>query len=207
MIIRGASFCIQPGEVHVLVGKNGAGKSTLLNASMGHPAYAVDSGQISLDGEDIAVLPTHERAKKGLFLSLQQPPEVPGVPVDDFLRTAMAAIRGARPNTAAFERELADALALLRLDPKFAKRALNEGFSGGEKKRSELLQMLMLKPKYALLDEPDSGLDQDAVGYMLTAIETLRSQGTGFLVVTHYEQVLEHLRPTTVHALAGGLLA
>lgn len=206
-IISGVNFCVAPGEVHVLVGKNGAGKSTLLNTLMGHPSYTMDSGRVTVDGCDVTSLATHERARKGLFLSLQQPPEVPGVPMDDFLRTAIAAIRGVRPNTAEFEEELAASLGLLRLDPKFAKRSLNEGFSGGEKKRSELLQMLMLKPKYALLDEPDSGLDTEAVEYLLAAIQHLRQAGTGFLIVTHYPALVEKLKPTTVHTLENGTLA
>ncbi|HCC84024.1 TPA: Fe-S cluster assembly ATPase SufC [Candidatus Uhrbacteria bacterium] len=205
-IIKGVSLCIEPGELHILTGHNGAGKSTLLNALMANPLYEVTSGSIVLDDVDLTSLPTFARARHGLFLSLQTPPEVPGVPMDDFLRTSLEAITGERPHTLPFERDLQSALGLLRLDPKFAKRSLNEGFSGGEKKRSELLQLLMLKPKYALLDEPDSGLDPDAVGYLIEVISKLREQGTGILLVTHYEHVIDALNPTEIHKLDQGIL-
>ena len=200
-IINRVSLSISPGELHILSGVNGAGKSTLLNALMANPLYEVTSGEIVLDDIDLTKLPTFERARAGLFLSLQAPPEVPGVPMDDFLRTSLEAITGTRPHTLPFERDLQEALGLLRLDPKLAKRSLNEGFSGGEKKRSELLQLLMLKPKYALLDEPDSGLDPDAVGYLIEVITKLRAQGTGIFLVTHYEHVIKSLNPTAIHKL------
>jgi Fe-S cluster assembly ATP-binding protein len=206
-IISGVSFTIAPGELHILSGVNGAGKSTLLNALMANPLYEVTAGSIVLDDTDLTSLPTYQRARHGLFLSLQSPPEVPGVPMDDFLRTSIEAITGERPHTLPFERDFQSALGLLRLDPKFAKRSLNEGFSGGEKKRSELLQLLMLKPKYALLDEPDSGLDQGAVGYLIEVITQLRQQGTGILLVTHYNHIITALHPTIVHHLKNGLLA
>ncbi len=205
-IINGVSLSISPGELHILSGLNGAGKSTFLNALMANPLYEVTSGTIVLDDVDLTSLPTFARARAGLFLSLQTPPEVPGVPMDDFLRTSLEAITGSRPHTLPFERDLQSALGLLRLDPKFAKRSLNEGFSGGEKKRSELLQLLMLKPKYALLDEPDSGLDPDAVGYLVEVVSKLRVQGTGILLVTHYDHVINSLNPTAIHKLENGLL-
>lgn len=203
-VITDADFVVRPGEVVVLQGKNGAGKSTLLNALMGHPAYTVTAGSVVLDGKDLTALAPHGRAKYGLFLSLQQPPEVTGVPIKDFLRTAIGAMKGERPKQEDFDRALAEACGLLRLDPKFVERSLNEGFSGGEKKKSELLQMLMLAPKYALLDEPDSGLDRDAIGYAGEAIASLRAKGTGFVVVTHYDQFLALLRPDQVLTLESG---
>ena len=203
-IIDRVSLTIAPGELHILSGLNGAGKSTLLNSLMANPLYEVTSGQIVLDDVDLTPLSTFERARAGLFLSLQTPPEVPGVPLEDFLRTSLEAIQGTRPHTIPFAKDLNDSLALLRLDPKFAKRSLNEGFSGGEKKRSEVLQLLMLKPKYALLDEPDSGLDPDAVGYLIEVIAKLRQQGTGILLVTHYAHIIEALNPNMIHELSSG---
>lgn len=205
-IVSGIGLRIAPGEVHILVGKNGAGKSTLLNALMGHPSFATTEGSVKLDGQDITHAAPHERAKRGLFLSLQQPPEIPGVPLKDFLSTAVTAVSGERPKDVDFDTSLAESLGLLRLDPKFATRSLNEGFSGGEKKRSEIVQMLMLRPKYALLDEPDSGLDAEAVTYMVEAIQKLRQAGTGFLIVTHYEHVIAQLQPTAVYTLENGTL-
>ncbi len=205
-VIIDADFIVRPGEVVVLQGKNGAGKSTLLNAIMGHPAYTASAGSVVLDDHNLTALPPHERAKRGLFLSLQHPPEVTGVPMKDFLRTAIAAVQGERPKQEEFDRVVAEASGLLRLDPKFGDRSLNEGFSGGEKKKSELLQMLVLRPKYALLDEPDSGLDRDAMGYAAEAIAALRAQDTGFLVVTHYDQFLQALRPDRVLTLEAGVV-
>lgn len=205
-VVSGVNFRIAPGEVHVLVGKNGAGKSTLLSALMGHPSFVTTEGSVLLNGQDITSVATHERARNGLFLSLQQPPEIPGVPLKDFLTTAVSAVSGSRPKSTEFDKTLAESLGLLRLDPKFATRSLNEGFSGGEKKRSEIVQMLMLQPKYALLDEPDSGLDAEAVEYMLQAVATLRALGTGFLIVTHYDHVIARLSPTIVYRLENGKL-
>lgn len=206
-VITDASFVVRSGEVTVLQGKNGAGKSTLLNALMGHPAYAITAGSVALDGCDLLTLATHERAKLGLFLSLQQPPEVSGVPLKDFLRTAIAAIKVERPKDEDFNRALLEACGVLRLDTKFVERSLNEGFSGGEKKKSELLQMLMLAPKYALLDEPDSGLDHDSVEFAVEAINLLRAKGTGFIIVTHYEQFLSKLTPDRVITLNSGVVS
>lgn len=205
-VIADASFVVRPGEVTVLQGKNGAGKSTLLNALMGHPAYTITAGSVVLDDGDLLTLATHERVKLGLFLSLQQPPEVSGVPLKDFLRTALAAIKGERPKDEDFNRALLEACGVLRLDAKFVERSLNEGFSGGEKKKSELLQMLMLAPKYALLDEPDSGLDSEAIRYAGEAIALLRARGTGILIVTHYQQFSQDLKPSQVLNLDGGVV-
>lgn len=205
-VIVDASMTVAPGELHVLCGQNGSGKTTLLSALMGHPNYTVCGGSVVLDGDDMTGLPTHERARKGLLLALQQPPEVMGVPVGDFLRTAIAAKEGSQPKTADFARRLSDALAQLRLDPHFAERHVNVGFSGGEKKRAEMLHMLMLAPKYALLDEPDSGLDADAVEYVASALDALRAQGTGLLMVTHSAQFLARLRPDAIWTLQSGKL-
>lgn len=205
-VVKGVSFSVTPGELHVISGKNGAGKSTLFSALMGHPKYEVEKGFLSIDGEDVTDLSTHDKAKKGLFLSLQQPPEVSGVPMQDFLRISIAAKTGQQTKTKEFASALAQCLAELRLDPQFARRYLNEGFSGGEKKRSEILQLLMLRPKYALLDEPDSGLDSEALEYVATAIDRLRDEGTGFVVVTHYAHFLERLKPDRIWRMQDGLL-
>lgn len=203
-IVHGVSLAIGAGEVHVLVGRNGSGKTSLVNAVMGHPAYTTLGGVIMMDGDDIRTLPPNERARRGLFLSLQQPPEVAGVALNDFLRTAVAATTGEQPKAVAFAASLSEQLAQLRLDPKFAERAVNVGASGGEKKRAEMVQMLALAPKIALLDEPDSGLDADALQYVANAISTLRKEGAGFLIVTHYSQFIELIHPDAIYVMRDG---
>lgn len=203
-IVHGVSFTVAAGEVHVVLGKNGSGKTSLLNAVMGHPAFVTASGSVSIDDEDITALAPHEKARRGLFLSLQQPPEVPGVSLEEFVRTAKTALTGERPKTVAFAASLSESIAKLRLDPHFAERAVHVGASGGEKKRAEMVQMLALAPKFALLDEPDSGLDADALRYVADAISELRQQGTGFLIVTHYQQFIDLLQPDAVHVMREG---
>ena len=203
-IVHGVSLAIAAGEVHVVLGKNGSGKTSMVNAIMGHPAFVVTSGSVFIDGEDVTALPPHEKARRGLFLSLQQPPEVPGVPLDDLLRTAKTALAGERQKTAAFTVSLAENIAKLRLDPRFAERAVNVGASGGEKKRTEMVQMLTLTPKVAILDEPDSGLDQGALKYVADAILSLRKQGTSFLIVSHYQQFIDLLQPDAIHVMREG---
>ncbi|MEK7459431.1 MAG: Fe-S cluster assembly ATPase SufC [Patescibacteria group bacterium] len=213
-IVHGVSLTIGAGEVHVILGKNGSGKTSLLNAVMGHPAFLVTlplpkgesegAATVILDGTDITTVPTHEKARAGLFLSLQQPPEVPGVPLEEFLRTAKTALTGEQPKTIAFAGAVSENIAKLRLDSKFAERSVNVGASGGEKKRAEMVQMLTLAPKYALLDEPDSGLDADALHYVADAISSLRNTGTGFLVVSHYAAFIELLQPTAIHVMRDG---
>ena len=203
-IVHGVSLTVGAGEVHVVLGKNGSGKTSLLNAVMGHPAFVVASGSIMLDDADITNLPTHEKARAGLFLSLQQPPEVPGVPLEEFLRTAKTALTGEQPRTIAFSGAVSENIAKLRLDSKFAERSVNVGASGGEKKRAEMVQLLTITPKYALLDEPDSGLDADALQYVADAITSLRKTGTGFLIVSHYAAFIELLQPTAIHVMRDG---
>lgn len=203
-IVHGVSFSIGAGEVHVVLGKNGSGKTSLVNATMGHPVFAVTNGSVRIDDEDVTNMAPHEKARRGLFLSPQQPPEVPGVPLEDLLRTAKTALTGERPKTAAFSAVLSENIAKLRLDPRFAERAVNVGASGGEKKRTEMVQMLALTPKFAILDEPDSGLDADALWYVADAIAELRKQGAGFLIVTHYQQFIDLLMPDAIHVMRDG---
>lgn len=205
-IVQGVALTLQAGEIVVIRGVNGSGKSTLLNAVMGHPKYGVANGKIVIDGEDVTRLAAHERARKGLFLALQQPPEIAGVPLQDLVRSSLAAQRSERPRDAEIERTMGESLAAMRLDPRFAGRSVNEGFSGGEKKRSEIVQMLALAPKYALLDEPDSGLDPDAVRYVADAVAALREKGTGFLIVSHSEAFVALLKSARILTMASGIL-
>lgn len=206
-IVKGVSLTLAPGELVVLRGKNGSGKSTLLNAVMGHPKYVITAGSILVDGDDVTALPPHERARKGVFLALQQPPEVAGVSLKDFVRTSLAAQRGERPRDAEMEQMMTGALGAMRLDPRFASRSVNEGSSGGEKKRGEIVQLLALQPKYALLDEPDSGLDPAARQYVADAVLELRQKGTAFLVVSHAEDFVALLQPDRVLTMSDGVIA
>jgi Fe-S cluster assembly ATP-binding protein len=206
-IIRGLDLTIKIGEVHVLMGRNGSGKSTLANALMGHPKYAVTRGSVRLDGEDLLGLRPEERAKLGLFLAFQNPISIPGVGTGNFLRAAVKAVRGTETiNALQFRKELAERMQNLEIDPSFATRALNEGFSGGEKKRAEMLQLAMLKPRMAVLDEPDSGLDIDAVRIVGDGINAVRQQQPemGLLLITHYERILKYVRPDIVHVMGTG---
>jgi len=206
-ILRGVNLTICPGEVHALMGRNGSGKSTLANALMGHPKYAVTSGSVRLDGEDILGLKPDERARLGLFLAFQNPIAIPGVGTGNFLRAAVKAVRGTESiNAVQFRKELTERMQHLQMDSSFATRALNEGFSGGEKKRAEMLQLAMLKPRLAILDEPDSGLDIDAVRIVSEGINAVHQQqpDTGILLITHYQRILNYVRPDTVHVMVKG---
>ena len=206
-ILRGVDLSIRPGEVHALMGRNGSGKSTLANALMGHPKYAITRGTVRLDGEDILGLRPDDRAKRGLFLAFQNPIAIPGVGTGNFLRAAVRATRGGEAiNALEFRKELTERMQALQMDSAFATRALNEGFSGGEKKRAEMLQLAMLKPRMAILDEPDSGLDIDAVRIVSEGINAVHQQqpDTGVLLITHYQRILNYVRPDIVHVMVKG---
>ncbi len=203
-IVHDVSFVIQPGEVHAIMGPNGSGKSTLANAIMGHPKYTITDGQIILDGEDITRIKVHEKAKKGLFLSLQYPPEVAGVSVNNFLRTSVAAITGEKQHPIKFHEMLLGKMKELGIDSSFAGRSVNAGFSGGEKKRLEILQLLVLNPRYIILDETDSGLDVDALKVVGDGINRFRSPEHGIILITHYNRILQYVRPDYVHIMVGG---
>lgn len=202
-ILKGITLNIQPGEVHALMGPNGSGKSTLANVLMGHPKYQVTGGSITLDGEDISGLAPHERAKRGLFLSFQYPVEIPGVTVESFLRTAYTNMKG-KTDVVTFHALLKERMEALKMDPRFSRRYLNEGFSGGEKKRMEMLQMSVLDPRYMLLDETDSGLDVDALRIVAESIAAKRDPGHGILLITHFTRLLKHVEPDFVHIIVDG---
>ncbi|MFI0446234.1 Fe-S cluster assembly ATPase SufC [Actinomadura sp. 6N118] len=204
-ILRGVDLTVKAGETHAIMGPNGSGKSTLAYAIAGHPKYDVTSGSVTLDGEDVLEMSVDERARAGLFLAMQYPVEVPGVSVSNFLRTAVTAVRGEAPKLREFSKEMKQALENLAIDPAFAQRSLNEGFSGGEKKRHEILQMEMLKPKIAVLDETDSGLDVDALKVVSEGVNRFSAAGdTGVLLITHYTRILRYVKPDFVHVFAGG---
>ena len=206
-ILDGVDLVVRAGEVHALMGRNGSGKSTLAYAVTGHPRYQVTRGQVLLNGEDLLAMKPDERAKAGLFLAFQNPIAVPGVATGNFLRAAMKAVRGTEPiNAVQFRKELSERMQHLKMDPAFATRSLNDGFSGGEKKLTEMLQLAMLKPRLAILDEPDSGLDIDAVRTVSDGINTVHAQQSemGILLITHYQRILNYVRPDTVHVMAQG---
>jgi Fe-S cluster assembly ATP-binding protein len=203
-IIKGMSIVVRPGEVHALMGPNGSGKSTLAYALMGHPRYAVTGGTLTIDGEDITRLSPDERAKKGVFLSFQHPVEIPGVTVESFLRMAYNSVKGLSLGVVEFHRLLKERMELLRIDPMFARRYLNDGFSGGEKKRMETLQMLMLDPAFAVLDEADSGLDVDALRVVAEGINRMRDPHHGIVIITHFNRILKLIEPDYVHVIADG---
>jgi Fe-S cluster assembly ATP-binding protein len=204
VIVNGVTLEVPAGEVHALMGPNGSGKSTLAGALMGHPKHEIRSGRIVLDGEDITYLPPDQRSKKGLFLSMQYPPEIGGVTVSHFLRAALNARRESPMGVVEFHAMLKERMADLRMDPSFSGRSLNEGFSGGEKKRMEALQLAMLMPKYAVLDETDSGLDVDALRVVTEAIDRVRGTEMGVLLITHYTRILRYLVPDKVHVMIAG---
>lgn len=206
-IVKGVTLEIPAGEVHALMGPNGSGKSSLANALMGHPKYAVTAGSVSLDGEDVTALPPDKKAALGLFLSMQHPPEVPGVSVAHFLRVVTTTARREPVSVADFRKMLKEKMAELKIDPAFMNRSLNEGFSGGEKKRMEILQLALLEPKYAVLDETDSGLDVDALKIVTDGVSRAREKGMGVLLITHYARILRHLVPDRVHVLSDGAIA
>ncbi len=204
-ILRGVDLTVRQGEIHALMGPNGSGKSTLANTIMGHPSYEVTEGQIIFNGEDITEQAPHERARAGLFLAFQYPVAVPGVSVANFLRMAINAKREEPIKVKEFGQQLAHAVELLDVDRAFTSRHLNDGFSGGEKKRAEILQMAMLTPQIAVLDETDSGLDIDALRTVAEGVVKLHAeQGLGALIITHYQRILDYIKPEFVHVLMDG---
>ena len=203
-IMKGVDLTINKGEVHVIMGPNGAGKSTLASILVGHPKHEVVGGQILLEGEDITELEVDERAQKGIFLSFQYPEEIPGLTVEDFLRTAKEAVTGEKQYIMQFHNELVEKMEKLHINPEYAERHLNVGFSGGEKKKNEILQMAVLEPKLAILDETDSGLDIDATKIVFEGVQKLKTKDTALLIITHYDKVLEYLKPDFVHVLMDG---
>jgi Fe-S cluster assembly ATP-binding protein len=209
-IVRGVDLAVSPNEVHAIMGPNGSGKSTLAYALMGHPAYEVTEGEILLDGESIAEMDADGRAQRGLFLAFQYPHAVPGVTVASFLRSAVNAVRKARAGeddpvkVAEFRKDLTAAMAALKVPKEMAGRYLNDGFSGGEKKRVEILQMAMLKPRIAVLDETDSGLDIDALRIVAGGVKSLVGPEMGALVITHYQRILSYIEPDFVHVFVDG---
>ena len=203
-LIKGLNLNIRSGEVHVIMGPNGAGKSTLVNTVMGNPGYKITDGSILFENEDITNLKTYERARKGIFLSFQNPEEIPGVTVENFLRVAQNAVTGKQSKLLAFKKELESMMKELHMDTRYAKRYLNVGFSGGEKKKNEILQMLMLDPKLAILDESDSGLDIDAVKIVSAGVRQFLDSDKAVLIITHNAGILEHLKPDYVHILVDG---
>ncbi|MEO3814507.1 Fe-S cluster assembly ATPase SufC [Sphaerisporangium sp. B11E5] len=204
-ILRGVDLTVRSGETHAIMGPNGSGKSTLAYAIAGHPKYTITSGAVLLDGEDVLAMSVDERARAGLFLAMQYPVEVPGVSVSNFLRSAVTAVRGEAPKLRVFTKELKQGMDALAIDGAFAQRNLNEGFSGGEKKRHEILQLELLKPKIAILDETDSGLDVDALRVVSEGINRFNAAGeTGVLLITHYTRILRYVKPQFVHVFAGG---
>ena len=203
-IVRGVDLKIGPGEVHALMGPNGSGKSTLASTIAGSPEYIVDGGEVIFKGEDVTVLPPDKRAQMGMFLSFQYPTSLPGVTMVNFLREALKARRGEDVPPREFLKELRETLALLKMDEEFARRYVNEGFSGGEKKRAEILQLGMLKPELAILDETDSGLDVDALSTVAEGVNSLRGPHIGFLIITHYQRILNYIEPDFVHVLVDG---
>ncbi|WP_250609742.1 Fe-S cluster assembly ATPase SufC [Frankia sp. AgKG'84/4] len=204
-ILRGVDLTVRKGETHAIMGPNGSGKSTLSYSIAGHPKYKVTEGSITLDGEDVLAMSVDTRARAGIFLAMQYPVEIPGVSVSNFLRSSATAVRGEAPKLRTWVKEVKAAMTALEMDPAFAERGVNEGFSGGEKKRHEILQMALLKPKIAVLDETDSGLDVDALRIVSGGVEAVRAQGeTGILLITHYTRILRYIKPEFVHVMAGG---
>ncbi|MFL6139340.1 MAG: Fe-S cluster assembly ATPase SufC [Frankiaceae bacterium] len=204
-ILRGVDLTVRSGEIHAIMGPNGSGKSTLAYAVAGHPKYAVSQGSVTLDGQDVLSMTVDERARAGLFLAMQYPVEVPGVSVTNFLRTAVTAVRGEAPKLRSFVKEVNAAMSDLRIDPGFKERSVNEGFSGGEKKRHEVLQLELLRPRIAILDETDSGLDVDALRVVSQGVNRAHEQSDmGILLITHYTRILRYIRPQFVHVLVGG---
>ncbi|AEG44138.1 Fe-S cluster assembly ATPase SufC [Isoptericola variabilis] len=207
-ILRGVDLTINSGETHAIMGPNGSGKSTLASALAGHPKYEVTSGTVTLDGEDVLEMSVDERARAGLFLAMQYPVEVPGVSVANFLRTAKTAIAGEAPSLRTWGKEVKQAMEHLRIDPSFAERSVNEGFSGGEKKRHEILQMELFKPRFAILDETDSGLDVDALRIVSEGVNRAKeTTDVGVLLITHYTRILRYIKPDFVHVFVDGKIA
>jgi Fe-S cluster assembly ATP-binding protein len=208
-ILRGVDLVVGAGEVHALMGPNGSGKSTLANTLLGNPAYRVTSGEILFKGEDITAWPTETRGKAGIFLAFQYPEEIPGVPIIQFLRQALSARKGIDLSVLELRLSIMDWMKKLGMDVSFGSRFVNEGFSGGEKKRNEVLQMAVLEPDLAILDETDSGLDIDALRAVAEGVQAVRATRPelGVLLVTHYQRILDHLTPDVVHLLVNGRIA
>lgn len=207
-ILKGVTLTITDGETHAIMGPNGSGKSTLAYSIAGHPKYTVTGGSVTLDGEDVLAMSVDERARAGLFLAMQYPVEVPGVSVANFLRTAKTAIDGEAPKLRTWVKDVNTALGNLNLDPTFSQRSVNEGFSGGEKKRHEIAQLELLDPKFAILDETDSGLDIDALKIVSEGVNRFRGQdGKGVLLITHYTRILRYIEPDHVHVFVDGRVA
>ena len=207
-ILKGVDLTIESGQTHAIMGPNGSGKSTLAYSIAGHPKYVVTRGSVLLDGEDVLSMTVDERARAGLFLAMQYPVEVPGVSVSNFLRTAVTAIRGEAPKLRTWVKEVNDSMTALGMDKAVAERSLNEGFSGGEKKRHEILQLGLLKPKFAILDETDSGLDIDALRIVSEGINRVKANNElGVLLITHYTRILRYIKPDHVHVFVDGRIA
>ena len=207
-ILKGLNLEIPKGEVHAIMGPNGSGKSTLSKVIAGHEDYEVNGGSITLNGEDILEMEIDERSRAGIFLAFQYPSEVPGVSNANFIRAALQARlpKGEELDAVAYYKELYAKMDELEMDRQFTSRAVNEGFSGGEKKRNEILQMMMLNPSYCILDETDSGLDIDALKIVAKGVNSMRSSDRGFLVITHYQRLLDYIKPDVVHVLADGMI-
>ncbi len=204
-ILRGVDLTVRAGETHAIMGPNGSGKSTLAYSVAGHPKYTVTSGTVTLDGGGVLAMTVDERARAGLFLAMQYPVEVPGVSVSNFLRTSATAVRGEAPKLRTWVKEMRTAMEGLSMDTAFAERSVNEGFSGGEKKRHEILQMELLRPKIAILDETDSGLDVDALRVVSEGVNRITASGeVGTLLITHYTRILRYIRPDFVHVFVDG---
>jgi Fe-S cluster assembly ATP-binding protein len=204
-ILKGVDLTIKSGETHAIMGPNGSGKSTLAYSIAGHPKYTITGGRVTLDGADVLEMSVDERAKAGLFLAMQYPVEVPGVSVSNFLRTAATALRGEAPKLREWVGEVKGAMEALKMDPSFASRNVNEGFSGGEKKRHEIMQLELLKPKIAILDETDSGLDVDALRVVSEGVNRAKeNSNVGVLLITHYTRILKYIKPDFVHVFANG---
>jgi Fe-S cluster assembly ATP-binding protein len=203
-ILKGVDLTIREGETHAVMGPNGSGKSTLAYSIAGHPKYKVTSGSVTLDGVDVLAMSVDERARAGVFLAMQYPVEVPGVSVSNFLRTAATAVRGEAPKLRTWVKEVNESMQALGVDKAFAERSVNEGFSGGEKKRHEILQLELLKPKIAILDETDSGLDVDALRVVSEGVNRVRATGVGTLLITHYTRILSYIKPDFVHVFFDG---
>ena len=203
-ILKGVNLIVAPGETHAIMGPNGSGKSTLANVLLGHPGYEVTKGTVTYKGEDITELTPEKRGQAGMFLGFQYPEEIPGVSVVNFLRTALSNRTGTDLTVLELRLKVMDALKELEMDPTFADRYLNEGFSGGERKRNEILQMAVLEPELAILDETDSGLDIDALRIVAEGVERLRDDERGIVIITHYQRMLDHITPDVVHVMLDG---
>lgn len=203
-ILKGLNLEVNKGEIHVIMGPNGAGKSTLANVLMGHPRHLIINGEMEFNGEEINDVKVDERARKGMFLSFQYPEEIPGVTVENFLRTAKASVTGEKQGVMGFKRLLKEKMKFLEMKEEYSERYLNQGFSGGEKKKNEILQMAILEPKLAILDETDSGLDIDAIRIVSNGVKRLSNEENSVIVITHYNKILDYLKPDYVHILVDG---